>query len=228
VALEAKPMPSATAGHPHAPSVIVLSIQGNYRDDDGAIKARLEQLGLTVTVAFDIHFGRAQAEEYDLLFMSSCASPRQIAPDLREADVPMIVCDPGSFPGVSLVEPLGEEVAHGSQAVLNGRVTTLTPVHPLAAGLAGVVDIGWGEVQLNWGIPGEEAIRIAAPAPGTDHVSLFAYGRGSALPGTALRAPARRVAFLLNTPAASRLDANGWRLFDAAVKWCLEGNGDSR
>ncbi len=39
------------------------------------------------------------------------------------------------------------------------------------------------------------------------------------------RAPARRVGFFLHNDTAIVLNKQGWRLFDAAVRWCAEDSG---
>ena len=58
-----------------------------------------------------------------------------------------------------------------------------------------------------------------ATADSAERAVVFAYEAGDAMPG--LTAPARRVFFFASAGAARELTADGWRLFDAAVRWIV-------
>jgi hypothetical protein len=88
--------------------------------------------------------------------------------------------------------------------------------HPLAAGLAGTVTVVTAASAFNWGKPGASAAIGARVAVGTQATS-FGYEAGSPMVGYA--APSRRVGLFIGTPASTKLNANGWKLFDAAARW---------
>ena len=50
--------------------------------------------------------------------------------------------------------------------------------------------------------------------------TIFCYEAGAPLCDT-VPAPDRRVGMLLKMEVALNLNENGWKLFDAAVNWCL-------
>ena len=95
--------------------------------------------------------------------------------------------------------------------------------HALTAGLSGVVTIGNTAASLSWGKPGGNAVVAAHLNGNATRATIFAYRAGDLLAnGTA--APARRVAVHPNTGATDVWNANGRRLFDAAVQWARDGS----
>jgi hypothetical protein len=60
-------------------------------------------------------------------------------------------------------------------------------------------------------------VKVASIVGTPTQIAIFSFERGAQMAG--LAAPARRVAFFLSNTTA--LNANGWTLFDAAVRWAL-------
>jgi hypothetical protein len=95
-------------------------------------------------------------------------------------------------------------------------------LHPLAAGLTGTVTVAGTATALTWG-RGSSAATKAAIMPGnTARNAVWGYQTGAAMPG--LAAPARRVGTFLGDTTAADLTADGWRLFDANVRWAHTGS----
>jgi hypothetical protein len=92
--------------------------------------------------------------------------------------------------------------------------------HPLAAGLpAGIRTVTTVAGGFAWGEPGGSPIIVARLNDGSSHPCLYAYEAGAAMSsGTA---PARRVNLFLQNDTFVSLNADGVKLFDAAVGWAI-------
>ena len=83
---------------------------------------------------------------------------------------------------------------------------------------AGIRTVATGAGDFSWGEPGGSPIIIARLNDGS-HPCLYAYEAGAAMSsGTA---PARRVHLFLQNDTFSSLNADGLKLFDAAVGWAV-------
>ena len=89
----------------------------------------------------------------------------------------------------------------------------------LTAGLAGRIPVVKSAAPLAWGLPGPDAVWIASPGDDSNRAAAFVYDARAAL--VQGRAPARRVGLFLTPEAIERLTADGWRIFDAAVRWTV-------
>jgi hypothetical protein len=89
--------------------------------------------------------------------------------------------------------------------------------HPMAAGLAGKVNVTSVAESFIWSVPNANALWVARPHSQTGRASIFAYEKGAGMPG--LTAPGRWVGFFLEERAAAYLTTQGWSLFDAAMLW---------
>lgn len=89
---------------------------------------------------------------------------------------------------------------------------------PLTGGLKGTVAVSPGIVGLVWGIPGPEALKIAALSSDPTKFGIYAYEAGATLVGGA-RTPARRVVNFMSSAASEALILDGAKLFEASVNW---------
>jgi hypothetical protein len=188
-------------------------------DGDRAVKERLERLGFGVVpkLAGDAR----ETPRWALVAISSTVLAEdlmevaeQIRTRFRGQPIPLLVWEPRLYEGFDMIA--GTEYGRDWGTRPTGRVRIADPGHPLAAGLSGVVEIGPAPVSFGRA-PGAVAVVEGEP----DSAVLFAYDTGSVM-ATGARAPARRVGlFLFNTTAAGLTDAGG-RLFDAAVRWCVD------
>jgi len=93
--------------------------------------------------------------------------------------------------------------------------------HPLSGNFIGVVKVYSQGDDIGWGRPGPGAVKIVTMRDDPSKAVIFGFETGARMSG--MNAPARRVGFYLQEGAAENLTPNGWRLFDAAVKWCAPG-----
>ena len=93
----------------------------------------------------------------------------------------------------------------------------LNAAHPLRASCSEEVQVCSKNFFMGWGVPGENAIAVAALLKDHDKCTIFAYEAGVEMPG--LVAPARRVGLFLFRNTAKFFTKDGWALFDSAVDW---------
>jgi hypothetical protein len=93
----------------------------------------------------------------------------------------------------------------------------INAAHPLAAGLQGTVTVTGAPSTLSWGKPNANAVRIATLTGDATKAVVYGYEKGAAMVG--LTAPGRRVAVFMADSTAANWNANGRKLFDAAVQW---------
>lgn len=180
-------------------------------------KARLERLEFIVTV-----LGQDQvlpeAQTWDLILLCS----ERVSRAVRERKVPLIVGTIAALfdAGMTLAEQ-GTDfgLVHGPSIFIAPEPAQ----HPLAAGLAGEYQITELPSDQGWGRPGARAVRIATVGGDRNKAVIFAYNRDTPMP--AMPAPHRRVAFLAGQTSLESLTHEGWRLFEAAVRWAAEGGG---
>jgi hypothetical protein len=187
---------------------------------DAPYVARLRRLGLEVVQIQDSALARADLDGKALIFVSPSSQATDIRVDLRDLPVPLVnaeytyVDDLGMMPR----SPRPSDDVEGQS-----RVVVVDPRHPIAAGLAGEVQVTSVEDNFAVARPGPLA-QIVATLPGpAQGVAVFAFERGAPL-HRAL-APARRVNLFFQHKTARRLTEDGWRLFDGAVRWVLGQSG---
>ena len=193
---------------------------------DAQALSRMEGLPLAVTVVPANQVNVTQALGKALVVFSSTALAEDVtdpAAELqvrfRDVPVPLLVWEP------RLLHPLGliEGPVHGKDwASTKGSATLsiLQPGHALASGLSGKVAVLRVPDRISWGRPGPGAIRIATVEGDDARAGIFAYEKGAAMPG--LVAPARRLSFFLFDHTSRELTPDGWKLFDAAIRWCAD------
>jgi hypothetical protein len=188
---------------------------------DQPLATRLEELGFAVDVVpLDDRTGTLPAalRQAQVVVLSPTLLAGELSDDLVELPVPMVALETSAYSRLGLTGPVWKrDLGNNDQRLKTIEIDK--PEHPLAAGLSGTPTVLGRTNLLRWAAPGDEAIIIAHyPNGPAHHSSVFAYERGSDMPGG--RAAARRVAlFLGNGRVIRSLTADGWRLFDAAVTW---------
>jgi hypothetical protein len=188
---------------------------------DQQLRERIEGLGFavqTLSVEDTEASLKETLEQAQVVVLSPSIMMAELSEDMVDLPVPMVALESSAFTRLGLTGPAWKrDVGPTSQRV--DEVTILRPEHPLAAGLTGQPVVLEKKMGMRWGLPGDEAIMVANfPATGRPQGAVFAYERGSDMPGG--RAAARRVAlFLGNGRVVRSLTQDGWRLFDAAVTW---------
>ncbi|MBN2371451.1 MAG: VCBS repeat-containing protein, partial [Vicinamibacteria bacterium] len=209
------PVPTPT---PCVPSdvwarVLLLVGDGELADGDLAVQRRLSDLHYEVKVMADHDATVADAGDRDLVLISSSVDSSEVDRAFRDASLPVITWEPQLYDDLALSRHAGRLSSSDDRLKIADRD------HALAASLQGVPRIALSKTRLSLGRPTKDAIRVARAGAGHDDYALFAYERGAQMAG--LSAPARRVALFLGEETASHLNTDGWRLFDASVKWAL-------
>jgi hypothetical protein len=180
-----------------------------------AVKTRLEGLGYQVVVKSAVTSASSDATGKAIVLISSAVTSSQVNTKFRTVPVPVLCWES------ALLDDLGMTGATAGRdfgiAGLQTSITITFPGHPLAAGLSGTLAVVSAPSTFSWGAPNGNAILVGRPAGSTDRAAIFAYDAGTEMPG--LVAPARRIGFFLEDNTASTLTPNGWKLFDAAVRW---------
>lgn len=190
---------------------------------DQAVKERLEGRGHAVTPVLEAQADPALAKGRALVLISESTLSSEVGSRFTKLAVPLLNCEPNLNGSLRLSArppvPRQSYSKHPQQ-----RVRIVDSSHPLAAGLTGSVAVyGKGDSWMGWGEPDTSAVRIATLDGPDREACLFGYEAGSRVREETL--PARRVFFFMPNPTqeATRMSAEGWRLFDAAVDWCLAG-----
>ncbi len=200
----------------------VLMVVGSpiLNDGDRAIRDFLINNNYQATIQDDADPLAFDIAGKDLIFISATViSPTKIRAELTNVPVPMIGWE------MTLFDDFGWTGRRSN--VDYGRTTgTIIDIkdgtHPLAAGLSGSIQVTETATDLTWGVPNENAQIIATVTGDTSKATIFAYETG-AMMNKELIAAARRVAFFLYDASATSVTADGWKLFQAAIKWAQEG-----
>jgi hypothetical protein len=92
--------------------------------------------------------------------------------------------------------------------------------HPLAGNVpSGDRRVYSSNQTLTWGVPSNNAARIATIDNNSSRYVIFGYTTGASMVG--MNAPARRVGFFLEDNGADNLTGTGWVLFNAAINWAM-------
>jgi hypothetical protein len=135
----------------------------------------------------------------------------------RDVPVPVISLEYSLFDNMGMT---GTDENTDFGVTSGAQVAILDPLHPLAAGLSGMVAIASESSNLGWGNPSDQAIRVATLANMPLRAAIFAYPAGAQLRG--LVAPAKRVGLFALESAAANLTDDGIKLLGAAVDWALQ------
>jgi hypothetical protein len=184
---------------------------------DATIHRRLMGYGLDVVLVDDDVLAGVDLGGASVIVVSKTARANTVRGRFRTLPRPVVLSESLLYDDMGMVNG----AVAGSRGV-STNATTITveaAAGPLAAGLAGAVAVTTQPLDMTWGVPNADAIRVGAVAGEPDHLALFAYEAGARMPQ--LTAPARRVGLFLSEGSADRLTPAGWALFDAAVRWAL-------
>jgi uncharacterized repeat protein (TIGR01451 family) len=196
-------------------ALLVVADAANMPASDAVIKARLENLGFTVTVKDAVSAASSDAANKKLVFVSETVASANVNTKFRDVAVPVISAEPQIFDDMLMTGPtLNTDYGYaGGQT----QVGILVPSHPLAAGCTGTVTISTLASGAAWGRPAASAAQVGSLAGDSTAKAIFAYESGAMMVG--MQAPARRVGLIHGNEAFTSLTENGAVLFDAAVRW---------
>jgi lysophospholipase L1-like esterase len=184
---------------------------------DAKAVQRLETLGQSVTVIKDSASTSASANGMDLIVISDSVAPGKVNSKFTLVAVPVIVYEPWVYDDLGMT---GSDAGTHYGRASNQTALRMRDGHPLAAGLTGIATVGSSPASFSWGKPSAAAFVAATLKGNTAKATTFAYEAGALL-ASGISAPARRVAIHPNTGAVAAWNANGGKLFDAAIRWTL-------
>ncbi|MBT8372909.1 MAG: hypothetical protein KJO34_18240, partial [Deltaproteobacteria bacterium] len=205
----------------------VLFVVGKAKLNGGdrAIKNRLESFGLTVTVMDDDDVQDhdvINADKIDLIFISKTVYSKKVGSTFAGTEIPVICSEPWLFDDLGMTGRYeNTDYGYNKWRRKTSKLQIIDPDHPLAAGLEGWVKVSCRRFKMGWGVPSDDAIKIASLKNASDKFAIFAYEADSNMPGLDKPAPARRVGLFLDNHAARRLTSDGEALLDAAIEWTL-------
>jgi hypothetical protein len=200
---------------PGSQTVLFVVGASGTNASDLAISNRLQNYGFTVQVVQDSSATASNATGKALILTSATVSSSQVNTKFRDVTVPVINWE------YNVQDDYGFTTGAGLGTVPSQTNLNLTnPGHPLAGGLAaGTHTVAAVVGDFSWGEPSGSPIIIARLNDGSNHPCLYAYDAGAAMSsGTAL---ARRVHLFLQNSTFASLNADGLKLFDAAVGWAV-------
>ena len=192
-------------------AVLVVSKPGLAPDQK--VLGRLVLLGYSVTEMAETALDPSVAAQADLVVLSSSVHPDRITNRLRDVPVPML-----SYEGFVHHDNDLSSTPTGETSTGYTQIRIADPSSPLAAGFSGTVTVSSAPTRLSIGTPRGDG-HVVATVPGhPNQATVFAYRTGDRLAdGTPALAP--RVGFLFAYDTPTVTNTNGWKLFDAAVRW---------
>jgi hypothetical protein len=185
---------------------------------DTLFMQRLESRGIAMVITTDALLSAADTTNINAIFFASTIGSSATA-FLRTVKKPVISCETVVFSAMDLCGPQ-TGIDFGNIADSTNNISIIAPSHPLAAGFTGTVTVVNQNLALPWAAPAASATVVASIPNQPTQATIFCYEAGAPLYDAA-PAPDRRVGMLLKMEVALNLNENGWKLFDAAVNWCL-------
>ena len=151
----------------------------------------------------------------DLVILAAKAVPT----DIQKLAVPIIVLAPEALPSLGMAPNGAFGTSKGNNFI------NIIGNDPISAGITGRNCVLAPGEHVGWGVPDGNSTITALVAGTQADASIFYYNSGAEMSG--LRAPHRRVAFLIASDLSARFTQLGWNLFDAAVLWSAFGPNES-
>jgi hypothetical protein len=209
---------------PAAPATVpALFVVGNLTlgTGDAAVNSRLQSLGYGVTLRLASASTSADANGKAIVVISSTVAAADVNTKFRNVAIPVIGWENILYDSDYMRLTGTTAGTHYGTAATQTSANIVNASHPMAAGLTGIRTVS-ASSTFTWGKPllstGSQAVEIARLTTGdTARAAIFAFEKGAMMTGQT--APARRVGFFLGDTTAASLTTDGWKLFDAAVRW---------
>lgn len=201
--------------------LFLTKLKGPDKDVDQIIKNHLEQLGYTVSLVNE-NARPADATHDDLVIISSTVSGKNIDPSWRSAPVNLLtwendILDDLAMSGKRHDVDFGETPKERYLWIVNAP-------HSMSGNLkAGLANVYQRQAAMSWGKPGLGATIIATVYGQPEKVAIFGYEKGATMDYESI-APARRVMLFLDNNTFANLSSDGFKLFDASVRWAIQKN----
>jgi hypothetical protein len=197
-------------------ALFVVADAENLNVAETKIDSVLQEMGFYMTIIGQDVVTDAETDGMSLVLISATVSSGTITtnmPGLPDMAVPLINWEP------FIDDLIGYSELDGGEFNTT-EIEIVLEEHQIAAGLPnGLTTISTVEKAVSYGAPQGDADIIAVNPIDSSQAVLFAYEEGAAM--FAGNAPARRVGIFLLNDVADAMTAEGWALFDAAVKWAM-------
>jgi hypothetical protein len=155
----------------------------------------------------------ADAAGKAVVIVSESVSSRVLGRKLAEVSNGAVILEPYALDDMGMTGKVAER-SYGTRA--GQKAVRIGGSHPLAAGRTGRTVVVNAPARFGWGVPSKSAV-IAATLEDRKRSAVFGYDVGAVMVGAT--APGRRVGWFATKDVPTRLNADGWALFDAAVRW---------
>ncbi len=202
---------------------VLLVTNDMWEEGDAAVLEKMEGLGFEVVTALDSEVDSTWADGMNFVYVSSTVSSSNITNKFKNVPIPVIMIEPYALDDMGM--SLDTDTTRFFQAFQRNMVI-LKEDHFLSAGLKGEVEVVDSlEIQSAQGIPGPEGVLIAEYARDLEDVNMiygaiYAYEKGASLADSTVAAERRYFAGW-NDKGAGYFTEDGWKLWQAAVDWCL-------
>ena len=190
----------------------------DIKASDQTIKKHLEERGFVVVVKQDKLVRTEDANGKALIILSESARSKEVNTKFSDVAVTVICSEPWLFHELGMTGQT-KKVDFGRKS-RQKELKIVNPDHPMAAALTDNIQVSSKSFYMGWGVPGDNAIPVAALKQDSTKYTIFAYEAGARMPGQV--APARRVGLFLFRGAAKNFTPDAWNLFNAAVDWSIE------
>ena len=204
-------------------TAVLLVTNEMWEEGDAAVQEKMEGLGFEVVAALDADVDSTWADGMDFVYVSSTTSSGNITNKFKNAPVPVIMIEPYALDDMGM--SLDTDTTRYFQAFQRNMVI-LQEGHFLSAGLTGeVVVVDSLEIQSAQAYPGPEGVLIAeyyrdVTDENMIYGAIYAYEKGAMLADSTVAAERRYFAGW-NDKGAGYFTEDGWKLWQAAVDWCL-------
>jgi hypothetical protein len=198
--------------------LLVVGSTSPLSASDEALRARLVGLGLDVTLKTAPAAVTSDAYGKAVAVVSESVSSADVTNKLLGVQTPVVTLEPSIMDDLGMTGPTFGTDYGDAQSQTHLTISTAARGHPIAAGLSGLVQVASPGNKFVWGAPGPEATRIATIAGQGGLAPIFCYEEGATMVGGVV-ASGRRVGFFPGGTTPAALTANGWALFDGAIRW---------
>lgn len=200
------------------PATKVLFVVGNpamLGAGDTKLKAQLEAKGFTVKMGDDAG-PASDANGQEIILISHSVASMMVTDRFLNSPLAVVCMEGFVFDDMKLTGPT--EATDYDTDFGNQIVITMAN-HPLAAGLTGTITVAptGGMPDINWGVPGPGAVKVASWPGMANRTTIFAYPAGAMMVGAT--AAGKRVGLFITERVSAEISADALKLFDAAMAW---------
>jgi hypothetical protein len=190
---------------------------GRESGGDAIVIKHLKALGFQVDVIADKELTAEKALGHSLVFVSSTVNSGKVSSKLKASPIPVVYAESQNMGDIDLS---GRETDTDNGDFVGKTVRMRADSHPIASGLKGNVDIYKQDGKIGFIVPSKEGVIIAS-APDNDKKAVICIFEKGAKNMSSESVPARQAYFYLVGGEEINQTDNGWKLFDATVRWVI-------